>query len=110
MTRSISGLLQMRNCCTYSQIFGFLAWVLCIGAISMLPGTAKAECVPNQTIVPACLSGTAISPGYAGAVIQEDGQSGLRQMMQGDIVAGWTVDEIGPGYVTLKRGTRTARL
>jgi hypothetical protein len=76
----------------------------------MLPTIAKADCVPNQTVVPACLSGTAVSPGYAGAVIKEDGQSGLRQVVQGDIVAGWTVDEIGPGYVALKRGARTARL
>ncbi len=100
----------MRNSCARSPIFGLLPWVLCIGLVSVLPGTAKAECVPNQTVVPACLSGTAVSPDYAGAVIQENGEPGLRQVVQGDIVAGWTVDEIGPGYVALKRGTRTARL
>jgi len=87
-----------------------ISWFLYVAAVSVLSGAVKADCVRNQTVVPACLSGTVVSDGYAGAVIQEDGQSGLRQVMQGDIVAGWTVDEIGPGYVALKRGTRTARL
>ena len=85
-------------------------YILCIGAFSLLANFAKADCVPNQSEVAACLSGTAVSGDYAGAVIQENGQPGLRQIMQGDIVAGWTVEEIGAGYVELKRGTRTTRL
>jgi len=87
-----------------------ISWFLYVAAVSVLSGAVKANCVRNQTVVPACLSGTAVSDGYAGAVIQEDGESGLRQVMQGDIVACLTVDEIGPGYVALKRGTRTTRL
>jgi len=31
-------------------------------------------------------------------------------VLKGDIVAGWTIEEIGAGYVELKRGTRTTRL
>jgi hypothetical protein len=93
-----------------SEIFRVLIWVLGIGAFVAFAGDVKADCVPNQTEVPACLSGTAVAPDYSGAVIQEDGQPGLRQIMQGDIVAGWKVEEIGAGYVELKRGARTARL
>lgn len=87
-----------------------MTWVLSIPLFFGLSFAAQAECIPNQTEVPACLSGTAVAPDYAGAVIQENGQAGLRQVMQGDIVAGWTVGEIGAGYVELKRGGRTARL
>ncbi len=87
-----------------------MAWILSIPLFLGLSLAAQAECVPNQTEVPACLSGTAVAPDYAGAVIQENGLSGLRQVMQGDIVAGWTVSEIGAGYVELKRGGRTTRL
>jgi hypothetical protein len=93
-----------------SEILRFLPWILSIGLLCGFSSTAEADCVPNQSEVPACLSGTAVSGDYAGAVIQEDGQPGLRQVVQGDIVAGWTVEEIGAGYVELKRGTRTARL
>jgi hypothetical protein len=97
----------MSSICNKSVIFRS---ILCIGAFSLLTNFAKAECVRNQSEVAACLSGTAVSGDYAGAVIQEDGQAGQRQVMRGDIVAGWTVEEIGAGYVELKRGTRTTRL
>jgi hypothetical protein len=100
----------MRNNCNNSAIFKVLIWILSIGAVPAFASNAKADCVPNQSEVPACLSGTAVAPDYSGAVIQENGQAGLRQIMQGDIVAGWTVEEIGAGYVDLKRGTQTARL
>jgi hypothetical protein len=84
--------------------------VFWIGLFSLLANFAKAECVANQSEVAACLSGTAVSDDYAGAVIQEAGQPGLRQVIRGDVVAGWTVEEIGAGYVELKRGTHTTRL
>jgi hypothetical protein len=87
-----------------------ISYILYVGAFSLLANFAKADCVANQSEVAACLSGTAVTDDYAGAVIQEDGQPGLRQVMQGDIVAGWTVEEIGAGYVELKRGSRTTRL
>ena len=100
----------MISICNKSVTLGMLSYIFCIGGFSLFARFANADCVANQTEVPACLSGTAVSGDYAGAVIQEDGQPGLRQVMQGDIVAGWTVDEIGAGYVELKRGTRTTRL
>ena len=100
----------MSSICNKSVTFRSILYILCVAAFSLPANFAKADCVPNQSEVPACLSGTAVAGDYAGAVIQEDGQPGLRQVMQGDIVAGWTVEEIGAGYVELKRGTRTTRL
>lgn len=100
-------LIQMRSICNNSVTFGLISCLLWAGAFS---GIAKADCVRNQSEVPACLSGTAVAGDYAGAVIQEDGQPGQRQIMQGDIVAGWKVEAIGAGYVELKRGMNTARL
>jgi hypothetical protein len=100
----------MSGICGKSAISRLISYILCVGAFLLLANFAEADCVPNQSEVPACLSGTAVSGDYAGAVIQEDGYPGLRQVMQGDIVAGWTVEEIGAGYVELRRGTRTARL
>jgi hypothetical protein len=110
MRCEISGLLQMSSICNKSVTLKSVLCVLCIGGFSLLTNFAKADCVVNQSEVAACLSGTAVAGDYAGAVIREDGQPGLRQVMQGDIVAGWTVEEIGAGYVELKRGTRTTRL
>jgi hypothetical protein len=103
-------LLQMRDKRNNSDIHKLSIWILYIGFFSMLTHAAKAECVPNQSEVPVCLSGTAVSPDYSGAVIQENGQPGLRQVLPGDIVDSWTVGEIGPRYVVLQRGTRTVRL
>jgi hypothetical protein len=100
----------MRDTRNNSEIFRVLFWILGIAAFSIFATEASADCAPNQSEVPACLSGTAVAPDYSGAVIQEEGTPGLRQIMQGDIVAGWTVEEIGTGYVDLKRGARTARL
>ena len=100
----------MVSICNKSVTFRVFSWILCIGTFSLLANFAKAECVRNQSEVAACLSGTAVSADYAGAVIQEDGQPGLREVTKGDIVAGWSVEEIGAGYVELKRGTRTTRL
>lgn len=97
----------MRSICNKSVTLAFIAGILFICGV---PGPAYADCVKNQSDVPACLSGTAVAGDYAGAVIQEDGQPGLRQIMTGDIVAGWKVEEIGAGYVELKRGANTARL
>ena len=110
MRSQISGLLQISSICNKFVTIRSISYILYIGAFSLLANFAKADCVPNQSEVAACLSGTAVSGDYAGAVIQESGQPGLRKVMQGDIVAGWTVEEIGAGYVELKRGTRTARL
>jgi hypothetical protein len=110
MRYEISGLLQMNSICNKSATFRSISRVLCVSALSLLANFARADCVVNQSDVPACLSGTAVAGDYAGAVIREDGQPGLRQVMQGDIVDGWTVEEIGAGYVALKRGARTARL
>jgi hypothetical protein len=104
------GLLQMISICNKSVTLRSTLCILCIGVFSCSTNFAKAACVANQSEVAACLSGTAVAGDYAGAVIQEDGQPGLRQVIQGDIVAGWKVDEIGAGYVELKRGTRTTRL
>jgi hypothetical protein len=100
----------MRDSCNNSDIFRFLIWILPIGLFSMLANEARAECAPNQNEIPVCLSGTAIAPDYSGAVIQENGQAGLRQVLPGDMVDNWTIDEIGPRYVVLKHGTRTVRL
>jgi len=100
----------MRDSCNNSVIFRFLIWILPIGLLSLFAHEAKAECTPNQNEIPACLSGTAIAPDYSGAVIQETGQAGLRQVLPGDTVDNWTIDEIGPRYVVLKHGTRTVRL
>ena len=97
----------MRSICNNLVTSGLIACLLSAGALS---GVARADCVRNQSEVAACLSGTAVSGDYAGAVIQEDGQPGLRHVLKGDIVAGWTIEEIGAGYVELKRGTRTTRL
>jgi hypothetical protein len=101
---------QINDSCNNSEILRPLIWILAIFGFSIIAKPANADCISSQSEVPACLSGTAIAPGYSGAVIQENGEPGLRQVMQGDIVAGWTVEEIGAGYVELKRGTRTARL
>jgi hypothetical protein len=103
-------LLQMRDSHNNSIITKFLTPIFCILLFPMLANGAKADCVPNQSEVPVCLSGTALAPGYSGAVIQEDGEPGLRQILPGDMVDGWTVDEIGTRYVVLKRGPRTVRL
>jgi len=100
----------MRDNCNNSVISGFLIWSLCIGLFSVFPHSARADCVPSQSEVPICLSGTAISSDYSGAVIQENGQPGLRQVLPGDTIDNWTVGEIGPRYVVLQRGTRTVRL
>jgi len=110
MRHQISELLQIDGICNKSVTFRSMFCIFCIGVFSLLANFAKADCVANQSEVPACLSGTVVSDDYAGAVIREDGQPGLRKIMQGDIVAGWTVEEIGAGYVALKRGTRTTRL
>lgn len=100
-------LQKMHSICNNSVTSGFICGIL---SAALFSGAARADCVRNQSEVPACLSGTAVAGDYAGAVIQEDGQPGLRQIMRGDIVAGWKVDEIGAGYVELKRGVNTARL
>jgi len=100
----------MRDRCNNSDIYRLSILILYIGLFSMFTRAAKAECVPNQSEVPVCLSGTAVSSDYSGAVIQEDGQPGLRQVLPGDTVDNWTVGEIGPRYVVLQRGTRTVRL
>jgi hypothetical protein len=100
----------MRDTCNNFKISRFPIWVLCIGVSLSAAHGVKADCVPNQSEVPACLSGTAISPDYSGAVIQENGQPGLRQIVPGDMVDAWTVDKIGTRYVVLKRGTQTVRL
>src|ERR1700739_3387841 len=100
----------MRTDCNISEIRQFLIWILYTGLFWTIPVIAQAECVPNQNEVPACLSGTAVSSDYAGAVIQENGEPGLRQVTAGGGGAGWKVEEIGAGYVVLKRGARTARL
>jgi hypothetical protein len=100
----------MRDSFNNSDTFRILIWILSIGLFSMLADTAAAECMPNQNEIPVCLSGTAIAPDYSGAVIQETGQAGLRQILPGDMVDNWTVDEIGARYVVLKHGTRTVRL
>jgi hypothetical protein len=110
MSISILGLLQTVGICNKSVTFRLFSCILCAGTFSLLANFAKADCVRSQSDVAACLSGTAVAGDYAGAVVQEDGQSGMRQVMKGDIVAGWTVEEIGAGYVELKRGTRTTRL
>src|ERR1700753_641508 len=98
MNDKIRKLLQINDNRNNSEIFGLLFWILAIFAFSIFANPANADCISSQSEVPACLSGTAIAPGYSGAVIQENGQTGLRQVMQGDIVAGWTVEEIGAGY------------
>jgi hypothetical protein len=103
-------LLQMRDGCNNSDILISLIWILSIGLFPILADEARAECMPNQNEIPVCLSGTAIAPDYSGAVIQETGQAGLRQVLPGDMVDNWTVDEIGARYVVLKHGTRTVRL
>ena len=100
----------MRDSRRNFSISRFLIWLLCIGLPSTLADHTRAECVPNQSDVPVCLSGTAVAPDYSGAVIQETGQPGLRQVLPGDTVDNWTVGEIGPRYVVLKHGTRTVRL
>jgi hypothetical protein len=100
----------MRTDCNISEIQRFLIWILYTGLLWTVPAIAQADCVQNQNEVPACLSGTAVAGDYAGAIIQENGEPGLHQVMAGDIVAGWKVEEIGAGYVVLKRGARTARL
>ena len=100
----------MRDSCNNSVILLFLTPIFSILLFSLLANHASAECVPNQSEVPVCLSGTALAPGYSGAVIQEGGQPGLRQVLPGDMVDSWTVDEIGTRYVVLKRGPQTVRL
>jgi hypothetical protein len=97
----------MGSICNNFVTSGLISGILCAAIFS---GAAKADCVKTQSDVPACLSGTAVAGDYAGAVIQEDGQPGLRQIITGDIVAGWKVEEIGAGYVELKRGANTTRL
>jgi hypothetical protein len=93
-----------------SDIVKSLFWILSIGLFPMFAADANAECTPNQSEIPVCLSGTAVAPDYSGAIIQETGQAGLRQVLPGDMVDNWTVDEIGARYVVLKHGTRTVRL
>jgi hypothetical protein len=110
MRHKSSELLQTVSICNKFVTCRSIFCILCVGVFSLLGNFARADCVANQSEVPACLSGTAISDDYAGAVIREDGQPGLRQVRRGDVVAGWTIEEIGAGYVELKRGTRTTRL
>jgi hypothetical protein len=100
----------MRDSRDNSDIYKLSIWILYIGLFSIFAQAASAECVPNQSEVPVCLSGTAVSSDYSGAVIQENGQPGLRQILPGDTIDSWTVGEIGPRYVVLQRGTRTVRL
>jgi len=87
-------------------LIGFLY----IFTFSIFVRPAFAECVPNQSEVPVCLSGTAISQDYSGALIEETGRPGTRPILPGDAVDDWTVGEIGAGYVVLKHGLRTVRL
>jgi len=91
-------------------IAAYFIGYLTAGLLAMLATDARAECTPNQSEVPVCLSGTVIAPGYAGAVIQETGQAGLRQILPGDMVDNWTVEKIGARYVVLTYGARTVRV
>jgi hypothetical protein len=57
-----------------------------------------------------CLSGTAISPGYTAALVEEAGKPGLHAVRAGDTIDDWKVREIEPRYVVLARGDQAVRL
>lgn len=84
--------------------------IIYIFIFSLFIPRSIAACTPNQSEIPVCLSGTAVSQDYSGALIEETGRPGERPILPGDAVADWTVDEIGAGYIVLKHGLRTIRL
>jgi hypothetical protein len=79
-------------------------------AVAWQADSAQAECHPAGLPIPICLSGTAIAPGYAGALVGEEGKSGLLRVNQGDMIDDWSVQEIGARYIVMEKAGQTVRL
>ncbi len=66
-----------------------------------------AEAVPPE---PMTLLATVLAEGQQIAIIQSQRDNKTQKLAVGEAIAGWTLAEVGPGFVTLQRGNDVRRL
>ncbi|GGF21191.1 hypothetical protein GCM10011611_29100 [Aliidongia dinghuensis] len=82
-----------------------------LGLAKSEPAVAAADaCSPLENGPPFCLLGTELAPDLRWAFVQEPGVVGLARLSTGDVLDGWTVAEVGRGWVRLGHDERMVRL
>lgn len=76
----------------------------------LAPHLALASCVRPATAPPLCVVGTITAKGNSAALVETQGVAGSDWLHAGDATGGWTIVEIGAGYVLVKNKDRSVRL
>lgn len=71
---------------------------------------ADADCAQPASAPPVCLSGTITAKAHDSALVEATGVPGSEWLHAGDAVNGWTIVEIGSGYIVIERKGQRARL
>jgi hypothetical protein len=80
-----------------------LFWLLaCAACTGLVPHLALASCVRPATAPPICVVGTITAKSNSAALVETPGVTGSDWLHAGDTTAGWTIAEIGAGYVLVK--------
>jgi hypothetical protein len=87
------------------------AVILAIGAYALFaPHAALASCTRPPAAPPLCIVGTITAKNNSSVLVETPGVTGSDWLHAGETERGWTIAEIGAGYVLVKNGDRTVRL
>lgn len=82
----------------------------CAACVVLVPHVVLASCVRPATAPPICIDGTITAKANSAALVETPGVSGSEWLHIGDTTGGWTIGEIGAGYVLVKNKDRAVRL